>query len=193
MEQRKSQKSFVNRIIRGAMILIPIIGAIYFFNSLNKTISEQIEKIIVNTPLETKSQVIFVAIISLILIVLFTYFIGYLSQLRPIRQFARWLDEQLIDNSEAYRSFKLNLDNNTQFITENRPPVFVRFGESERPGFLMEEYKEQGKCIVFIPKRYSTFNGNIFIVDKKNVRYAASSAEDFIFSLEHLGEGLNIK
>ncbi len=84
------------------------------------------------------------------------------------------------------------MDNQARFLIEDRPAIFVTFGDKERPGFLIDEHKDQNKAVVFIPKNINTFNGNIYVVPLSSLRMAKSNREDFIYALDHVGDGLDI-
>ncbi len=183
---------FLKTTFTGFLIIVPILGAIYLFRNLFIAIEKQVNNIIEITPLDTSLQVFIVFLVSLLVLILIAYAVGMISKTDPLRKMATWLDMQLMDFSDVYRSFKLNVDNNLQFLIENKPPVFVRFGESERPGFLMEQVQEEARAVVFIPKDFNRHDGNIYIVPNANVRMAKAEASDFIYAMEHLGSGMNI-
>ncbi len=147
--------------------------------------------IIDNTSLDTDFQVVIVAILTLVVLILLTYFVGRVVSSRDSK-LAKWIDEQLMANIPAYRDIKLKLDNSSTFLIEDHPPIFVNFGNAERPGFLMEKKEDLKKCVVFIPKDFNSFNGNIYIVGEDQVRLANSDKDEFVIAMDHLGKNLDI-
>ncbi len=183
---------FFKTALRGVLFLIPILGVGYLFTQLFKTIQKYSEQIIESTPLHTHWQVFWAALIALFIIALMAYIAGRISQSKWVLRLSETIDEQLLNMSPAYRKFKLNLDNQARFLVENRPPIFVAFADKERPGFLIDEHADQGKAVVFIPKNFNDYNGNVYIVPLSDIRYAKSNAEDFVYALDHVGDGMDI-
>lgn len=184
---------FIKTVFRGFLIVVPILGVIYLLNFLYETVKEQVDNIIETTPIETEFQVWVILLVSILVCIIIFYCLGLVSKTKPIAKFSKWIDEQLIENIEIYRNLKLKIDNRLQFLLEDTPTVFVTFGQSERPGFLMKEADEQGKCVVFIPKNINNYDGSIYIVNQQNVRLAQSTKSELILSLDHLGAEMNIK
>ncbi len=183
---------FVNTLVRGFSIIIPLLAIAYLFEKLYKTVAEQVQKILENTVLQSTLQIVGVVILSLIIIILITYTIGAISRHSKVVEWANSLDEWMINNISVYRNIKLQIDNNSQFVIEDKPPIFVKFGQYERPGFLIEKKPEFGKYVVFIPKNFNTYNGNIYIVPIENVRIANSDKDSFVVAMDRLGKGLDI-
>ncbi len=191
--KNSGKTTFLKTTFRGLLIILPIIGAVYLFNNLFSFFKKNINKIMETIGLETHFQAWIVLILTLSLVLLILYVIGLASRTQPLVKLSKWLDQQLLENIEFYRTIKLNLDNSLQFLLEDRPAIFVTFGASERPGFLMEKANSEGKCVVFIPKNFNTFNGNIYIVKQEHIRFAKSSSSDLIFAISHLGAEMDIR
>ncbi len=184
--------NFVKTTFRGLLFAIPMAGFAYFIYYFYDLIKKQIDKIIETTALETSWQVIIVALLAVVVLVLVLYLIGRVMRTKPVINALNWIDLQLINTVPAYRDLKLKLDNQSRFLLENRPPVFVKFGDAERPGFLIDRHPSYQKVVVFIPKNMNTFNGNIYIVREEDVRISTEEREQFELALDHLGDGLNI-
>ncbi len=186
------KSTFFRTALRGALFLIPIIGVGYLLSQIFKTIDVFSENVIETTIIETKWQFTIALLLTVIILLILIYVFGRFSQSKAFAHFSEAVDEELINLSPTYRSFKLEIDNQARFLVENRPPIFVAFGNKERPGFLIDEHPNEQKAVVFIPKNFNKFNGNVYVVSLNEIRYAHSSTEDFVKALDHVGDGLDI-
>ncbi len=185
-------KSFIQTVLRGLILIVPIIGFFYIFREFYQFISTQIDHVMETTTIDNRFLIFLGFIASVLVIIGILYLVGLTSQTKPVHKFTRWLDGELVQISDVYRKIKLNIDNTTEFTVDDHPPIFVQFGEAERPGFLMELHNDIGKATVFIPKNFNDFNGHVYIVFIKHIRYAKAESTEFVASLDHLGEGLDI-
>ncbi len=183
---------FFKTALRGALFLIPILGVGYLFYQVFKVLGNVSDQIIKNTPLNKHWQVFLAIVISLIVLLLITYFAGRISKSKAVISLSKSIDEELLSLSPAYRKFKINVDNQARFLVEKRPPIFVRFGDKERPGFLIDDHQKEGKAVVFIPKNFNNYDGNVYIVNRDDIRFSKSTSEDFVYALDHVGDGLDI-
>ncbi len=186
------KSKFASTVLLGLAVIIPILAGMYLFRDLYQKLSGLLKKILQETPLTSTGQLILVILLTLLILVLIAYLVGLISRSKPIVKLAKNLDEWLLNVSPLYRSRKVKIDNQTLFMTDECPPVFVLFGENERPGFLMEKKPEFNKHIVFIPKNFSNYDGHVYIVPMENVRLANTDKYSFIASLDRLGYGLDI-
>ncbi len=186
------KNNFLKTSLRGALFLIPILGVGYLFYQLFIVLGDISDKIIENTPLNKHWQVFVAIVISIIALLFITYIAGRISKSKAVVKLSKSIDEELLSLSPAYRKFKISLDNQARFLVENRPPIFVRFGDKERPGFLIDSHNHLGRAVVFIPKNFNNYDGNVYVVDEKDIRYAKSNSQDFIYALDHVGDGLDI-
>ncbi len=180
-------------MLRGFVILAPILFVIYLFDKVFKGVAEVITTVVQNTPLHSDLQVVIVFILTIFLIFIAMYMVGRFSYSRRLTQLSEWLDDKVLSNVPVYSSLKLQFENSSEFLLHNHPPVFVKFGEMERPGFLMEEKPDIDRSVVFIPKNFNDFNGNIYVVPDKLIRYAQSDKDQFLEALDHLGKNLDIE
>lgn len=186
------KSKFLTTALKGFIIIIPVIALVLLFQEFYDLISTNVNKIMDTLGIESHLQFFLVLLVSAIIILFISYGVGLITNTDAFKKFSKTLDEQLQSLSKTYRNIKLQFDNSTAFLLEDRPPIFVRFGNVERPGFLIETDEAEQKAVIFIPKKYNDFDGNVYVVALSDIRRAKDDKNDFVLSLNHLGQGLNV-
>lgn len=186
------KSKFFATVLKGFIIIIPILALALLLRQFLDLISNYVNKMMGNLGLDNDLQIALVTIASILVILLAAYLVGLISDTKILKNFSKRVDEELQNISVVYRTIKLRLDNSSAFMMQDRPPVFVMFGDAERPGFLINAHPELAKTTVFIPKDFNNFQGEVYIVDSRKVRKAKESKNEFVLHLNHLGDGLDI-
>jgi hypothetical protein len=126
---------------------------------------------------------------TIILLLLF-YGCGLLVRFAMIGNFRNWLERNMLLYIPGYLKYKVKMEEKLLPPEDERQSVLVHLQDAWKPGLLIS--KDNGQAIVFLPGTPDTDNGEVWVVEEKNLRLLQMSAKDLKGSLQKSGWGLRL-
>jgi len=183
---------FKNAIVRGLVILIPVV-VLYI------TLRELVEIMIgFATPIaDLFPQGYFreddsTELIAIILILVTTLILGLIWSIKPTRAAARWLEDKTLNKVPMYRMLVslvaafLNLEDEESF-----KPAQLRHADGMlEPVFVIEEHGED-MYVIMQPWTPTPFAGALKVVPRDRVDLIPVTLDEYSLALTHFGLGLS--
>jgi uncharacterized membrane protein len=182
---KKVSEFIVSRLAAGALIVLPIYLAALLLLKVAKSLSSFVRPLAKLLPASLPAE----HILSLLLVLIFCFFVGLATRTRTGR--ANWerLENSLFQRIPGYtlfRSFSRQLAGHTQ--DEAWKPALAEIEEALVPAFIIEEL-EDGRFTVFVPSVPTPLAGAIYILSPDRVHRVNVPFTHAIRVVSHWGSG----
>lgn len=175
-------------VLSGIILLIPIFVVIMIFQNLYDKLTGFGAHLAKLLGLKAIGHIGAVSLATSLILIVLLYGCGLLVKLTKVSKVQHWLETNLLQFIPGYLNYKVKMEEKLMPKLEHRPPVLVRIGNADRPGFLTDS--SGGKCTVFIPTAPDINNGEVWIVDESTVTELDTSDKQFKAAIMHSGKGL---
>ncbi|MBN3582178.1 DUF502 domain-containing protein [Algoriphagus aestuarii] len=182
----KNSINILNQLLKGGIFfLFPLVLLILFFEKaihLIRPIATVIgEKLSLdNTFFYTPY------IFTIIILLLFCLLAGFIASKGLGSKMILWIEDHLLSLFPGYKLMKNTLQNTAGLNTEFNYPVVLAPIDGWVLGFQVDEL-ESGEVVIFIPSAPNTWEGNVIIFQKDEIRETNIQQKDVNKLLRQLG------
>jgi uncharacterized membrane protein len=182
----KNSFNILNQLIKGGIFfLFPLVLLILFFEKailLIKPIATLIgEKLSLENTFFYTPYLFTIFILLLICILA-----GFIASKGLGSKMILWIEEHLLSLFPGYKLMKNTLENTAGLNSENNYPVVLAPIDGWVLGFQVDEL-ESGEVVIFIPSAPNTWEGNVIIFKKEEIRQTSIEQKDVNKLLRQLG------
>jgi uncharacterized membrane protein len=181
-----------NAIIRGLMVLIPLVVVFITLRELLEIMIQFATPIVDLFPRGTFPVDDAAEIIALALIFLTALVLGVIWSIKPSRNVAEWAEDRTLNRIPMYRMLKslvaafLNLEDGKSF----KPASLEQPDGTLEPVYIIEKHGED-RLVIMHPWTPTPFAGSIKVVPANRVTLIPVSLDEFSLALTHFGLGLS--
>lgn len=179
-----------SRILAGLVFLIPVFAIIIILQKIWHMLTGAGNYLVNLFGLKALLGNNSVTIATAVLLVLVFYFFGWLVKFNALNQMRDWIERTALQYIPGYLTYKAQVQQKIKPTEDNRIPVWVANLSGKRPGLLIDEQGQQ--AIVFFPNSPDTNNGEVLMVEKKQVVKLDMKASAFIKSMQKFGKDLSM-
>jgi uncharacterized membrane protein len=184
----KAMKHIKETVISGIIFLIPVFVIIMIFQNLHAKLTGFGVHLAKFLGLKAIGSIGAVSIATSLILAALLYGCGLLVKLTMVSKVRNWLDTHVLQFIPGYLNYKVKMEEKLMPKIEERPPVLVKIGNAERPGFLTDQ--TGSKCVVFIPSAPDINIGEVWVVDEANITKLGTAEKAFKAGIMHSGKGL---
>lgn len=188
-------KSFLekirNTILSGIIFLIPVFAIILLEQRIWKGMTGFGQQLANLFGITTVAGVGAASVMTTIILLLLFYVCGLLVRFAMVSSISSWIDRNLLQYIPGYLKYKVKMEEKLLPPEEPRQAVLVQIRDAWKPGLLMG--RDNGHATVFMPSTPDTDNGEVWVVEEKNLRPLQMSVEELIASLQMSGRGLKVR
>lgn len=187
-------KSFLekirNTILSGIIFLIPVFALILLEHKIWKGMTGFGQQLANLLGITTVAGVGAASVMTTVILLLLFYVCGLLVRFAMVSSISKWMDRNLLQYIPGYVKYKVKMEEKLLPPEDLRQTVLVHIQDAWKPGLVMG--RNNGNATVFLPSTPDTDNGEVWVVEEKNLRPLQMSVEELIGSLQMSGRGLKV-
>jgi uncharacterized membrane protein len=187
-------KSFIERfrntILSGIVFLLPVFAVVYILQKVWKGLTGFGAQLAGFLGIKSVAGVGAASVMTSIILLLLFYGCGLLVQFAMISNIRNWVERNMLQYIPGYLKYKVKMEEKLLPPEDERQAVLVHLHDAWKPGLLIS--RDSGQAIVFLPDTPDTDNGEVWVVEEKNLRLLTMSAKELKGSLQMSGRGLRL-
>jgi len=124
--------------------------------------------------------------LTILILILFCLLAGFIASQGIGKRMILWIENNILTLFPGYQLMKNTLQNTAGLDSENNFPVVLVPIDGWMLGFLVDELKS-GEQVVFVPSAPNTWEGNVIIFDKSEIKKTDLSQKDVQKVMRQLG------
>ncbi|MCU0380014.1 MAG: hypothetical protein MUE58_02385 [Chitinophagaceae bacterium] len=179
-----------NTILSGIIFLLPVFAVIYILQKVWKGLTGFGAQLAGFLGIKSVAGLGAASLMTSIILLLLFYGCGLLVRFAMIGSIRNWIERNMLQYIPGYLKYKVKMEEKLLPPEDARQSVLVHLHDAWKPGLLIST--DNGQATVFLPGTPDTDNGEVWVVEEKNLRLLQMSAKELKGSLQMSGRGLRI-
>jgi uncharacterized membrane protein len=182
-------KHLRSHLLAGIVFLIPLFVILVIIHNLFTRLTGLGTYLMQALGLETIFGINSIPVATVILLLILFYLGGWLVKLSHANRVRDWAENSVLKYVPGYLTYKAQMLEKVSTEKDTRTPVLINTAHGKRPGLLVDDQHEE--AIVFFPNSPDSNNGEVLLVEKRQVTRLNISVDTFFNSMQNFGKDLS--